>query len=85
MTLFGTVLGARNAIAAENPELPLTDTRILEMLGMESTFSGKNGCSRMMRVAARRRWPAGESRGTAGFDMGPRGASAARRGIRTKG
>lgn len=42
MTLLGSVLGARNAVDAENPEKPLTDTSILQMLGMESTFSGKN-------------------------------------------
>lgn len=42
MTLAGRVLGARNAVSAENPLLPLTDTSILEMLGMEQTFSGKN-------------------------------------------
>lgn len=42
MTLLGGVLGARNALSAENPEVPLTDTSILEMLGMEKSFSGKN-------------------------------------------
>src|SRR5690349_20459529 len=42
MTLLGNVLSARNALSAENPEKPLTDTSILEMLGAETTFSGKN-------------------------------------------
>jgi hypothetical protein len=42
VTLLGSVLGARNALSAENPEKPLTDTSLLEMLGMEQTLSGKN-------------------------------------------
>lgn len=43
VTLLGSVLGARNAIDAENPAVPLTDTSILQALGMEqTTFSGKN-------------------------------------------
>ncbi|HSV39577.1 MAG TPA: phage portal protein [Nocardioidaceae bacterium] len=42
MTVFGSVRSARNAIAAENPQVPLTDTTLLEMLGMEKTFSGKD-------------------------------------------
>jgi HK97 family phage portal protein len=40
VTLLGSVLGARNSV--EDPQKPLTDTSILEMLGMEQTFSGKN-------------------------------------------
>jgi HK97 family phage portal protein len=42
VTLLGSVLGARNAIAAENPERPLTDTTLLELLGADSTYSGKS-------------------------------------------
>lgn len=42
MTVFGRVRSARNAIEAENPALPLTDTRLLEMLGIEKSFSGKD-------------------------------------------
>lgn len=42
MTLLGNVLGARNAVAAENPAVPLTDTTILQMLGADPTYSGKN-------------------------------------------
>lgn len=42
MTLFGSVLGPRNAISAENPQIPLTDTSILEMLGVQGTLSGTN-------------------------------------------
>lgn len=42
MTLFGSVRSARNAIAAENPTVPLTDTTLLEMLGIEKSFTGKN-------------------------------------------
>ncbi len=42
MTLLGSVIGARNAIAAENPAVPLTDTTLLELLGADSTYSGKN-------------------------------------------
>lgn len=42
MTLLGSVLSVRGAAAAENPEKPLTDTSILEMLGASDTFSGKN-------------------------------------------
>ena len=42
MTFFGTVLSARDVHASiENPAVPLTDTSILEMLGGEATFSGK--------------------------------------------
>lgn len=41
-TLAGRVLGARNAITAENPTVPLTDTSLLQLLGMEQTFSGKD-------------------------------------------
>lgn len=42
MTLLGGVLGARNATTVENPTVPLTDTSILEMLGADQTYSGKN-------------------------------------------
>lgn len=42
MTLFGNVRSARNAVSAENPAVPLTDTTLLEMLGIEQNFSGKN-------------------------------------------
>lgn len=42
MTLLGNVLSARNAISAENPEVPLTDTSLLELFGGETTFSGKD-------------------------------------------
>ena len=40
MTLFGSVLGARNAITAENPLVPLTDTSLLELFGGQTTKSG---------------------------------------------
>lgn len=39
MTLFGSVLDARNSI--ENPTVPLTDASILEMLGADQTLTGK--------------------------------------------
>ncbi len=42
MTFLGSVMGARNAVQAENPELPLTSETLLQYLGMEKTFSGKN-------------------------------------------
>lgn len=43
MTLIGSVMGARGALAAENPEKPLTDASIMQMIGADSsTFSGKN-------------------------------------------
>lgn len=45
MTIFGAVRSARaaqNAIEAENPELPLTDTRLLDYLGVQKTFAGKD-------------------------------------------
>ncbi len=42
MTLLGSVLGARNAIEAENPLLPLTSERLLEFLGTEQSYSGKS-------------------------------------------
>lgn len=42
MTLLGGVLSARNAVAVENPAVPLTDTSLLQLLGADSTFSGKN-------------------------------------------
>lgn len=42
MTLLGTVLGARNAVEAENPLLPLTSETLLQYLGIEETYSGKN-------------------------------------------
>lgn len=42
MTLLGSVLSARGAVAAENPAVPLTDTSILELLGASDTYSGKN-------------------------------------------
>lgn len=40
MTVFGSVRSARNALAAENPQIPLTDTSLLEMLGVQKTLSG---------------------------------------------
>lgn len=45
MTLFGTVRearSARNIVEAENPVYPLTDTRLLDALGIEKSFTGKN-------------------------------------------
>ena len=43
MTLLGSVLGARNALAAENPSKPLTDSSILQMIGADSSsVTGKN-------------------------------------------
>lgn len=40
MTLLGNVLGARNSL--ENPAVPLTDASVLQMLGAETTASGKS-------------------------------------------
>jgi HK97 family phage portal protein len=43
VTLLGSVMGARNAVDAENPEIPLTSDVLLQYLGLEQkTFSGKN-------------------------------------------
>lgn len=45
MTLFSSVRdarGPRNAVEAENPELPLTDTRLLDALGIQKSLSGVN-------------------------------------------
>jgi HK97 family phage portal protein len=43
VTVLGRVMTARNIVEAENPALPLTDTRLLEMLGMEhNTHTGKH-------------------------------------------
>jgi len=42
VTLLGGLLSVRNSIEAENPELPLTDTRLLDMLGIQRTHSGKS-------------------------------------------
>lgn len=41
MTLFGNLLEARNA-SIESPTEPLTSERLLDFLGVEQTFSGKN-------------------------------------------
>lgn len=40
MTLLGSALSVRNSI--ENPAVPLTDGSILEMLGADTSMSGKN-------------------------------------------
>lgn len=40
MTLLGRALDLRNSV--ENPAVPLTDTSILEMIGAETTYSGKS-------------------------------------------
>jgi HK97 family phage portal protein len=43
VTLFGAVREARsvrNAVEAENPAYPLTDTRLLDALGIQKTLSG---------------------------------------------
>ena len=42
MTLLGGVLSARNAVAAENPEKPLTDSALLELFGGHQVSSGVN-------------------------------------------
>lgn len=42
MTFVGSVLQARNAVAVENPAVPLTSETLLELFGGEPTFSGKN-------------------------------------------
>lgn len=45
MTVFGAVREARsvrNAVEAENPALPLTDTRLIDYLGIQSTKAGKD-------------------------------------------
>ena len=47
MTLLGGALAARSvlspsAAAVENPELPLTSERLLDFMGIEGTYSGKN-------------------------------------------
>lgn len=42
MTLLGNVLGARNSIQAEDPTVPLTSDTLLQWLGMEPTYSGKD-------------------------------------------
>jgi HK97 family phage portal protein len=42
VTLFGQVLGARNAIEAENPANPVTESTLLSLFGGQSTPSGVN-------------------------------------------
>lgn len=42
MTLFAAVRSARNAVQAENPAVPLTSDTLLQALGIEPTFSGKD-------------------------------------------
>jgi HK97 family phage portal protein len=42
VTLLGNVLGARNAVAAENPEVPLTSSTLLELFGGQPTYAGKD-------------------------------------------
>ncbi|HEY1178600.1 MAG TPA: phage portal protein [Phytomonospora sp.] len=42
MTFLSSVLSARNAVAAENPAVPLTDTSLLELFGGKPTLTGKS-------------------------------------------